>query len=72
MTAAVTEQTKAWCVQRGHPWVTYNLALDRTWCRCGERQQTGEAPADWKAKWELFHDHGRDEPCRCYAGGGAS
>jgi hypothetical protein len=58
--------TIAWCAQRGHPWLTYNPWLDRTWCRCGARQAAGEQPHDWEADRELFHDHPRGAPCRCY------
>lgn len=62
----LSPQTVAWCVERGHPWVTYNPLMNRTWCRCGERRQDGAAEVDWEAKWEIFHDHKPDEPCRCY------
>jgi hypothetical protein len=58
--------TQAWCVQREHPWLTYNPWLDRTWCRCGQRQAAGEQPHDWDAQWELFHSHPRGAECRCY------
>jgi len=44
-----TPKTQAWCAARNHPWVTYNLWLDRTWCRCGERQADGEQPIDLDA-----------------------
>ena len=68
MTAtAITNETKEWCVSRNHPYVTYNPQLDRTYCRCGERQETGEQPVDWRAKWEIFHDHEPGTPCNCYA-----
>ena len=62
-----SEHTLAWCAQRGHPWLTYNPWLDRTWCRCGQRQAAGEQPHDWDAQWELCHDHPRGTPCSCYA-----
>ena len=62
----VSPSTVAWCVQRGHPWLTYNPWLDRTWCRCGQRQAAGEQPPDWDAKRELFHDHPYGALCRCY------
>lgn len=60
------ETTRQWCVERGHPWLTYNPWLDRSYCRCGERQADGDQPQDMRAKHELFHDHAPDEPCRCY------
>lgn len=64
----LSPRTVAWCVKRGHPWVTYNPVMHRTWCRCGERQQAGEAPQDWKAMWEISsgHDECGNDPCRCY------
>jgi hypothetical protein len=62
----VTPETREWCVKRNHPWVTYNPLVSRSYCRCGERQEPGEQPMDWDAKWEIFHDHPRDAPCRCY------
>lgn len=61
-----SDATQAWCAERGHPYVTYHPWLDRTYCRCGERQEAGERPLDWKAMWEVFHDHAPGEPCRCY------
>lgn len=64
--AGVSDATRAWCAQRGHPWLTYNPWLDRTWCRCGQRQADGEQPHDWDAQWELFHDHPRGASCSCY------
>ena len=61
-----TSGTGEWCVSRGHPFVTYNPQLDRTYCRCGERQEAGGQPVDWRAKWEIFHDHEPGTPCNCY------
>jgi hypothetical protein len=58
--------TVAWCTERAHPWVTYNPVLDRSYCRCGQRQAEGGQPMDWDAKREIFHDHPRGTPCRCY------
>ena len=63
---AVEESTKTWCVERGHPFVTYNPFLDLSLCRCGGRQVSGDRPQDMQAKWELFHDHAPGERCRCY------
>jgi hypothetical protein len=60
-------QSKQWCDDRDHPFVTYNPWLDRSYCRCGQRQQTGEQPMDWSAKREVFHSCRPDAPCRCYA-----
>lgn len=65
-TVTTSETTGVWCAERGHPWLTYNPWLNRTWCRCGERQADGEQPHDWDADWELFHDHPRDTACSCY------
>lgn len=65
----LSEQTRVWCVERDHPLITYNPHLNNTWCRCGERVDAGEAEVDWQAKWEIFHDHDQDAPCRCYLGG---
>lgn len=59
--------TDLWCAERGHPFVTYNPHLDRSYCRCGARQQAGDHDMDWQAKWEIFHDHGLNDPCRCYS-----
>lgn len=64
--ASPTVETLEWCRKRQHPWVTYNADLDRTYCRCGERQAEGEQPMNWDAKWEIFHGHPRGTPCRCY------
>lgn len=61
-----SEATLAWCLERGHPWVTYNPWLVWSYCLCGHRQAPGEQPMDWDAKWSLFHDHPFGEPCRCY------
>lgn len=60
------ETTRRWCEDREHPWLTYNPWLDRSYCRCGARQAVGEQPHDWQADHELFHDHGVNDPCRCY------
>jgi hypothetical protein len=59
--------TVEWCEERGHPFVTYNPLLDRSYCRCGDRQVPGELPMDWQAKREVFHSCGSGE-CRCYVG----
>lgn len=63
--------TVEWCVQRDHPWVTYNPRLDQSYCRCGARQADGEQPMDWRALHEISHacdyDADRSE-CRCYVG----
>lgn len=60
--------TAAWCVERGHPWVTYNPWLSRSWCRCGARQADGHQPADFRALHEEHHtcDYDDPAPCRCY------
>jgi len=63
---AVTTSTKEWCASRSHPFVTYNPHLDRSYCRCGQRQEAGAQPMDWRAKWEIFHDHEPSTPCNCY------
>lgn len=55
---SVTEETKQWCSDRRHPWVTYNPWLHRSYCRCGERQEFGERPMDWQAKREIFSGEG--------------
>lgn len=60
------ESTKEWCGERGHPWLTYNPWLDRSYCRCGARQEAGEQPHDWQADRELFHSCKPGGPCRCY------
>lgn len=59
--------TLRWCEDRDHPWSTYNPWLDKTWCRCGKRTSVGEQSIDLDAVWEMFHDHGCDERCRCYS-----
>ena len=58
--------TLVWCAERGHPWSTYNASLDRSYCRCGTRQENGEREIDMDAIWDLFHDHPRAAPCACY------
>jgi hypothetical protein len=66
---ASTPETIAWCVERNHPWSTYNPWLDRTWCRCGERQAAGFHEIDLKAAHEIFHTCAYDgsySKCRCY------
>lgn len=63
---AVEETTRTWCVERGHPFITYNPWLGQSWCRCGKRRVQGDQPQDEQAKWDLFHDHGVNDPCRCY------
>jgi hypothetical protein len=30
------------CAEMGHPGCTYNVALERTWCLCGEVQTEGD------------------------------
>lgn len=62
----VTAATVKWCMIRDHPFITYNPHLDRSYCRCGKRQEPGEQPADWDAKWAIFHSHPRGTSCRCY------
>jgi hypothetical protein len=62
-----SEATKEWCAARGHPFVTFNSSLNRTYCRCGQRQQSGELPMDWAAKRGVFHNCEPASPCRCYA-----
>lgn len=66
---AVSESTKAWCAARGHALITYNPWLDQSLCRCGWRREQGDQPQDMEAKRAVFHDHGVNDPCRCYAGG---
>lgn len=63
---AATNETAEWCTSRSHPFVTYNPELDRTYCRCGERQEAGTGPMDWRAKWEIWHDHEPGAECNCY------
>lgn len=60
------ESTRAWCAERGHPFVTYNPWLGSTWCRCGKRREQGEQPLDERAQWDMFHDHAPGAPCRCF------
>lgn len=45
----VSDKTIAWCVQRGHPWVTYSPWTDATFCRCREKREPGESPIDMQA-----------------------
>jgi hypothetical protein len=59
-------ETREWCEQRGHPLITYNPWLDKTFCRCGVVVLDGEQPQDMRAKSELFHDHAPGDRCRCY------
>lgn len=65
----VTESTKAWCVKRGHPFVTYNPWLGQSLCRCGMRREQGDQPQDMQAKREIFHSCMPGGTCRCYAVG---
>jgi hypothetical protein len=69
VTVAVSESTKAWCAARGQALITYNPWLDQSLCRCGWRREQGDQPQDMEAKRAVFHDHGVNDPCRCYAGG---
>jgi hypothetical protein len=66
MTVLVSEATQQWCADRAHPFVTYNPWLDRSYCRCGQRQEPGDQPQDWNAKRQVFHDCKPGEPCVCY------
>lgn len=61
-----TEPTRQWCEIRQHPYITYNPQQNRTYCRCGQRQEAGEQPVDWAAKHSVFHSC-QTGPCRCYA-----
>lgn len=61
-----SEATLAWCAERSHPWSTYNASLDRTYCRCGARQEDGEHEIDMGALWEMRHDHPPGARCTCY------
>lgn len=61
-----TPETRAWCEQRNHPWVTYNPWLDESFCRCGQMREAGEKPMNWQAKREQFHTCRPGDPCRCY------
>lgn len=63
--------TQKWCEDRDHPLITYNPWSDRSYCRCGQRQEAGEQPMDWAAKREVFHHCTPDGPCGCYATGKA-
>jgi hypothetical protein len=65
----VTETTSQWCVDREHPFITYNPWLDRSYCRCGERQAAGAQPMDEAAKRSIFHHCKPGGPCQCYATG---
>jgi hypothetical protein len=65
----VLEETAKWCSDRGHPFVTYNPWLDRSYCRCGQQQEQGEKPVDWQVKCEIFHSCQPGGSCRCYATG---
>lgn len=56
----------AWCSGRGHAWSTYSRVLDRSYCRCGTRQENGEKPVDLAAIHDTFHGHPQGEPCFCY------
>ncbi|WUH94496.1 hypothetical protein OG900_33070 [Streptomyces sp. NBC_00433] len=67
MTVLISEATRRWCADRDHPFITYNPWLDRSYCRCGQRQEPGDQPQDWDATREMFHDCKPGEPCRCYA-----
>jgi hypothetical protein len=58
--------TRAWCEDRGHPFITYNPWMGWSFCRCGERREQGDHPQDMQAKRDLFHDHPVGAPCRCY------
>ncbi|MFE1476501.1 hypothetical protein ACFW6N_21945 [Streptomyces cyaneofuscatus] len=61
-----TQATKTWCEERHHPYVTYNPLLERSYCRCGQRQEAGEQPMNWRAKREIHHHCEPDGPCACY------
>ncbi|MEU6972874.1 hypothetical protein AB0A71_35200 [Kitasatospora aureofaciens] len=65
-TTPTEAETLAWCQQRAHALITYHPQLDRSYCRCGERQVPGEQPMDWRAKREIFHTCPPDGQCRCY------
>jgi hypothetical protein len=58
-----------WCTDREHPFITYNPWTDRTYCRCGQRQEPGEQPMDWTAKRAVFHQCEPGSVCDCYAVG---
>ena len=59
-----------WCIDRDHPFITYNPLLDRSYCRCGQRQEAGAQPMDWEAKHSIFHTCKPGAPCRCYVNAG--
>jgi len=58
--------TRAWCVERNHPLITYNPQFDISLCRCAERQLPGEQPMDWTAMRETSHSCTPGDPCTCY------
>ncbi|MFI1312828.1 hypothetical protein ACH4TS_22190 [Streptomyces albidoflavus] len=62
----VAPRTVVWCEERDHPYLTYNPWLDRSYCRCGRRQDSGPQPPDTLAAHEIFHTHPPGAPCRCY------
>ncbi|MFE9619529.1 hypothetical protein [Streptomyces sp. NPDC006384] len=62
----VAPQTVVWCKERAHPYVTYNPWLDRSYCRCGRRQESGKQPLDALAQHQVFHAHAPGALCRCY------
>jgi hypothetical protein len=62
----VSEATQQWCRDRSHPFVTYNPWLDRSYCRCGNRQKSGDQSQDHDAKRAVFHNCEPGDPCRCY------
>jgi hypothetical protein len=64
--APADDTVAVWCAERAHPYVTFNIDLNRSYCRCGARQLRGEQDMSWQAKWEMFHDHAPDAPCACY------
>jgi len=63
-----TPETTQWCAKKAHPFMTYNPWLDRSYCRCGERQEPGEQAMDWEAKRDVFHSCPPGGPCNCYVG----
>ncbi|MFF9785690.1 hypothetical protein [Streptomyces nigrescens] len=63
---SVEPDTAAWCKDRDHPYITYNPWFERSYCRCGKRQEIGQQPMGWEAKHEVFHAHAPGAPCRCY------
>lgn len=68
-TPPISEATQQWCEDRSHPFVTYNPWLDRSYCRCGKRQEASDQPQDEDAKRQVFHHCKPEGPCRCYATG---